>query len=238
VIIPPGCEASFLAPQPITALPLDAEIMERLQLLGLRTIGALAQLPLDALQAQFGGPGRLLYQLARGGDDMQIGVSAAPPALARTARFAGPISSRALLEAAIDRLVERLAAQLDAGGCAARTIRVTLHLDDGAPWAAQRTLSAPTTDRSKLKEAFLALSRTAMLDTGVEALTLQISELAPTVAAQLDLFAPTSGQARQLDATLERLSTRYARSFVRASVANSTAQLPERRVRFEPRDLA
>jgi hypothetical protein len=186
VIVPPGCEAPFLAPQPITALPIDTEIIQRLHLLGLRTIGALAQLPLDALQAQFGGHGRLLYQLARGGSDLPIGVTAAPPALARTARFAGPISNRGLLEAALGRLVERLAAQLDAGGWAVRTIIVTLHLDDGAPWTAQRTLSAPTAERSKLKEAFLALSRTAALETGIEALSLQISELAPTVATQLD----------------------------------------------------
>ena len=128
--------------------------------------------------------------------------------------------------------------QLDAGGWAARAIKVTLNLEDGAPWSEQRTLSAPTADPSKLKEAFLALSRAAMLDTGIEALTLHISELVPTVAAQLDLFARASGQAKQLDAALERLGTRYAGSFMRATVANSDAQLPERRVRFEPIDLA
>jgi DNA polymerase IV len=238
VIVPPGCEASFLAPQPITALPIELEIVQRLQLLGLRTIGTLAQLPLDALQAQFGTSGRLLYQLARGGDNPPIAVTASLPTLARTARFAGPISNRALLGTAIDRLVTRLAAQLVAGGWAARAINLTLHLEDGAPWTTQRTLSAPTADRNRLKEAFFALSRTAVLDTGIETLTLQLSELAPTVATQLDLFAPTSGQTRQLGATLARLSTRYAGSFVRANVANSTAQLPERRVRFEPRDPA
>lgn len=237
-VIPPGHELSLLAPQPVTTLPIDAEIMQRLHLLGLRTIGALARIPLDALQAQFGASGRLLYQLARGGDDTPIGVTTTPPALARTARFAGPLSNRTLLEAAIGRLVDRLAAQLDAGGWAARAIKVMLHLEDGAPWSAERRLSAPTADPSKLREVFLALSRAALLDTGIEALTLQMSELAPTVATQLDLFAPASGQTKQLDTALERLSTRYAGSFVRATVANSAAQLPERRVRFEPRDRA
>jgi hypothetical protein len=38
-IIPPGHELSLLAPQPVTVLPIDAEIIERLHLLGLRTIG-------------------------------------------------------------------------------------------------------------------------------------------------------------------------------------------------------
>jgi nucleotidyltransferase/DNA polymerase involved in DNA repair len=237
-VIPPGYELTLLAPQPVTALPIDAEIVQRLHLLGLRTIGALARLPLDALQAQFGASGRLLYQLARGGDDTPIGMTVTPPALVRTARFAGPLSDRTLLEAAIDRLVDRLASQLDAGGWAARAITVTLQLEDDAPWSAERTLGTPTAERNKLKEAFLALSRTAALDTGIEALTLQISALASTVVTQLELFAPASGQAKQLDAALERLGTRYAGSFVRATVANSAAQLPERRVRFEPLDRA
>ncbi|HJZ49451.1 MAG TPA: hypothetical protein VKE41_19875, partial [Roseiflexaceae bacterium] len=139
VIVPPGYETSFLAPQPVTALPINAEIIERLHLLGLRTIDALARIPLDALQAQFGASGRLLYQLARGGDDTPIGMTMPPPALSQTARFAGSLSNRTLLEAAIARLAERLAVQLDAGGWAARAIRVTLHLEDGAPWSEQRT---------------------------------------------------------------------------------------------------
>jgi DNA polymerase IV len=238
VIVPPGGEAAFLAPQPIAALPIDAEIVQRLHLLGLRTIGALAQLRLDALQAQFGASAGLLYQLARGADNTPIPTTVSLPTIERTARFAGPISNRAAIESAIGRLAEQLAAQLNAGGWAARAIRVTLHLEDGAPWRAQRTLSAPTADRDKLKAAFLALSRAAVLDSGIEALTLQVGELAPTITTQLDLFARTSGQAKQLEATLGRLSTRYAGSFMRANVANTSAQLPERRVRFEPLDLA
>jgi hypothetical protein len=160
------------------------------------------------------------------------------PTLTRTARFAGPLSNRTLLETAIGRLVERLTRQLAAGGWAARSIALTLHLEDGAPWSAERTLSTPTADHARLLEALLALSRTAEIATGIEACTLGISQLMPTVAAQLELFAPESGQARQLESTLDRLSGRYAGSFLRAQVADATAQLPERRVRFEPLDLS
>jgi hypothetical protein len=111
---------------------------------------------------------------------------------------------------------------------------LTLALEDGAPWIAQRTLSAPTADDTLLRGAFLALSRTATLECGVEALTVQISELAPTTVMQLDLFAPATGQAQQLNRALGHLRTRYASSFVRARLADLTAQLPEQRVCFEP----
>ncbi len=238
ILVPPGDEPSFLSPQPITVLPIDADTIRRLQLLGLHTIGAVAELPVDALQAQFGERGRALYQLARGGEYAPIAVTTSPPTIARTARFAGPICNHPLLDTAIGRLVERLAAQLTADGWAARSITLTLHVEDGAPWTAQRTLSAPTADRAKLIEAFRALSRTAHLESGVEAITLCISALAPIVTAQLELFAPAGGQTKQLDHALERLHARYAGSFVRARLADSSAQLPERRVRFEPLEQA
>ena len=87
-------------------------------------------------------------------------------------------------------------------------------------------------------ESFRALSRSVRRESGIEAITLCISELAPTVTAQLELFAPAGGQSKQLEGTLERLHARYGGSFVRARLADSTAQLPERRVRFEPQEKA
>jgi len=236
MLIPPGYEATFLAPLPISALPIDAELIRRLHLLGLHTIGAVARLPLDALQAQFGERGRTLALLVRGGEHPPIAATASPPTIARTARFAGPVSNRTLLDTAIDRLVDRLTVQLAAGGWAAQAITLTLHVEDDTPWTAQRTLSTPTADRTKLMEAFRALSRSARLESGVETITLCISNLAPTVTAQLELFAPGGGQLKQLEGTLERLHARYAGSFVHARLADSSAQLPERRVRFEPLD--
>jgi nucleotidyltransferase/DNA polymerase involved in DNA repair len=238
ILVPPGYEASFLSPQPITVLPIDADTIRRLHLLGLRTIGAVAQLPVDALQAQFGQSGRVLAQLARGGDHPAIAPTASLPTLVRTARFAVPVCNRVLLDTAIDRLVDRLATELAAGGSAARAIILMLHVEDGAPWTAQRTLSAPTSDRARLMEAFRALGRTAQLESGVEVMTLCISDLAPTVTTQLELFAPASGQTKQLDYALERLHARYASSFVRARLADSSAQLPERRVCFDPQEKA
>jgi nucleotidyltransferase/DNA polymerase involved in DNA repair len=236
VLIPPGREAEFLAPHPSTTLPIDDATIRQLQLLGLHTIGALAKLPVDALQAQFGAIGRTLYHLARGGDDDPIAPTAVAPTLSQRGRFASPLTNRLLLETAISRLFDRLVTQLTAGGWAACTVALTLALEDGESWTAQRTLSSPTAEPTLLDAAFLALCRTAQLESGVEALTLEINDLAPTVTRQLDLFAPMSGQSKQLERTLDRLHTRYASSFVRARLLEATGLLPEQRVRFEPWD--
>jgi hypothetical protein len=49
-----GEEIAFLAPQSIALLPLDDEQRYRLTLLGLKTIGQIAALPLSGLVSQFG----------------------------------------------------------------------------------------------------------------------------------------------------------------------------------------
>lgn len=66
--IAPGESEAFLAPLPVEWLPLDAEAVERLRLLGLRTCGALAALPRHALEAQFGPSGGRAWLAARGDD--------------------------------------------------------------------------------------------------------------------------------------------------------------------------
>src|SRR5688572_2719354 len=50
--VAPGRVAAYLAPLPTRLLPVSAEMRRRLALLGLRTIGALAALPMGAVQAQ------------------------------------------------------------------------------------------------------------------------------------------------------------------------------------------
>ncbi|HEX9610427.1 MAG TPA: hypothetical protein VF978_00980, partial [Gemmatimonadales bacterium] len=57
---------SFLAAQSIAALPLDPDTHRRLRQLGIRTLGALAALPEEAVTAQFGAVGRRLWRLAAG----------------------------------------------------------------------------------------------------------------------------------------------------------------------------
>src|SRR2546430_1667723 len=66
VIVAVGGEAKFLAAQPLAALPLDSDTHRRLRQLGIRTLGALAALPEEAVVSQFGRAGRRLWLLAAG----------------------------------------------------------------------------------------------------------------------------------------------------------------------------
>src|SRR5256884_330945 len=57
VIVRSGEEGRFLAAQPLAVLPLDADTHRRLRQLGIRTLGALAALPEEAVVSQFGRAG-------------------------------------------------------------------------------------------------------------------------------------------------------------------------------------
>jgi DNA polymerase-4 len=224
-----------LAPQPIGSLPIDAEILSRLERLGLRTVGDIARLPIDALQAQFGGAGLSLYQLAHGLDTAPIPKTIEAPTISRTRRFAGPLLDRNVLERVIGDLAARLAAQLLDAGWAAGAVALTLAVDDGAPLVAERALAEPTSNSAILAAALLALSRSVVLESGVVAVKVSIFALTPTVVEQLDLFAPEGGQNQRLRDVLDRLQGRFAGSLLSARLAEPDARLPERRVRLERR---
>ena len=63
----PQRDGAFLAPLSVRhLLLLEPEVLQRLELLGLRTIGDLAALPFSAVQAEFGPPGAQAWRLAHG----------------------------------------------------------------------------------------------------------------------------------------------------------------------------
>ncbi len=78
VVVPPRSGRSFLSSLPLTVLPATPEIIRRLDLLGIRTLGEMAALPRVALVRQFGPQAGFLRDLATGADPRPV-VPDAPP---------------------------------------------------------------------------------------------------------------------------------------------------------------
>ena len=68
----PSDVARFLSPHPIDLLPLSAEIKESLRLLGLHTMGEVAELPKGLLADQFGLEGLQAWSLCNGIDERPL----------------------------------------------------------------------------------------------------------------------------------------------------------------------
>jgi hypothetical protein len=69
VIVPPGGCAAYLAPAPLGLVPMDEELRDTLQALGLRTVGAFAALPTEDVERRWGSAGVAAWHLARGEDE-------------------------------------------------------------------------------------------------------------------------------------------------------------------------
>jgi DNA polymerase-4 len=233
-IVPLSRQADFLAPFPVSTLPLDAETARRLELFRIRTLGQLAALPAGAVAAQFGAQGRLLHKLAQGHDDRPV-LPYRPLAAENAARcFEEPLADRAALEAMARELAGELAARLRAIGLAGRELRLALKLEDGTAHQECLVLRRPTGDAGRLGRVASEILGQAHLPCGVSALEVTMAGLVPAVGEQLDLFVHQSGQESRLRADLSDLVARYGVAcFYQVDLLDQSAPLPERRFRLQ-----
>jgi DNA polymerase-4 len=113
VFVAPGQEAAFLRPFPVTALPdIDSQMLIAFQVLGLKKIEHLAQIPAAAFESRFGLPGRRLAQYARGRDDRPVQPAPRAPALSVSRRCDDDSIEGLEPDRALVQLVESLAADL------------------------------------------------------------------------------------------------------------------------------
>jgi nucleotidyltransferase/DNA polymerase involved in DNA repair len=235
-LVPRGEEAAFLAPLPVTLLPLDRETARRLDLLGLRTLGQLAAIPRPALLAQFGKGGGTLHRLASGEDSRRVGRYT-PERLERASfLFDAPIDNRLIVERAIQRLACTLAERLGEGGLTTRELTLLVRTVRGTLEATRR-LRQPLDGLLPLSRAARTLLDTLPLRAPVEAVELIVGRLAPVQPRQLALFGAEGED--DVRALLIDMIPRYGEScFYTAALNPQPTALPERRFHLTPIDVA
>ena len=122
----------FLSPLSSHELPLDEEQLERLDLLGLRTLRAVAALGQRELESQLGRAGRHAVLLARGLEPDQL-TPWSPPLFTSTHRqFDPPVEDREALLFVARALCGDLAVELGLRGAGAKEVRVRLIFESGS----------------------------------------------------------------------------------------------------------
>ena len=236
----PGEEAAFLAPLPVALLPLDEEGQRWLRLLGLRTLGQVAELPPGALEGQLGAQGIRLRDLARGRDPQPLSPYR-PREVLRLARHPeDPLRSWEELERLLERMALTLADRLRAGGLACRRVSLALRLEDGSQREGSVAPREPLAGSAGLARILgdlarqVLLARQAELTSGVAGIEAVLEGVLPAKGRQLDLFAHGDGQRERLRGVLRDLATRHGPGcFYRVSWLDGELPLPERRFRLE-----
>ncbi|HET7738123.1 MAG TPA: hypothetical protein VFK32_06070, partial [Tepidiformaceae bacterium] len=163
LVVPAGTEAEFLAPRPIRDLPMvGPKTAESLASLGVRTIGDLARLPVDALVARFGSHGAELHQRALGIYDAPVLAGrGAAKSISREITFDHDLPDGDRLHALLRGQAESVAADLASHGRSARTVTLKLRFPPFETLTRATTLHGPTDLANDIFEAALGLFDTA-----------------------------------------------------------------------------
>jgi len=129
-VVPPGESGRFLAPLPVAVLGRP-ELADLLRRLGVRTLGAFAELPAADVLMRFGLDGALAHRLARGDDDRVVAARRPPPELARTVDFEPPLDRADQVAFSVRTAADELVAGLAGHGLVCTTLRVEVSTESG-----------------------------------------------------------------------------------------------------------
>lgn len=236
-LLPVEDARTFLAPLPVTELPLEPEQLERLDLLGLRTLGQVAAIGPRRLESQLGRLGRTSVLLARGEEPLPLKPWRPPAVTSARRQLEPPIEDREALLFVARALAADLAAELGLRGAGARRLLVRLRVE-GAPEpevreSAVRHPLAGAAELFGLAGAWLREWRPAA---PVTEIAIELPELEAAGRRQLRLWIGGDGSATEVEAALERLQERYGDEVaVQVRAAVPASPLAEQRYALVPR---
>ena len=159
----------------------------KLDALGVRTIGELAQADLAWLLEHFGrNYGAWLHEAANGRDDREVVTDSEPKSISRETTFERDLSvrrDREELSRIFTDLCVRLEGDLKRKGYAGRTIGVKLRFDNFTTVTRDQTLDAPTQDARAIRRAAGACLKRIALDRRIRLLGVRIGTLTPAATA-------------------------------------------------------
>ena len=225
--------AEFLSSRPLGFLPLGKEQARRLHLMGVRTLGQLAELPLTALREQFGNDIERLHRMAQG----RAGESLRPePATRREEverRFDEALNNVYALGAVLGQMADALARRLEAANLEGRSLYLTLETEDGQSQRQSVTMRRPTARAEQWVVVLEELAAKVALPCGVVGVTVAVGDLIPATSRQLELFSE-GGDVSALHRAVHNLMAKYRTcGFYLPALTEGAHPLLERRFRFE-----
>jgi DNA polymerase IV len=232
VVVAAGDEAAFLAPLPVSRLwGVGRVTASDLESMGIRTIGQLAAIAPDHLEARFGHGAIVLGELARGMDERPVEPFAPPKSMGAEETFEHDHGDVERLRHTLRGQAERVARELRAEGFAGRTVTLKLRFADFSTITRSHT-DDPTQDGLTIyREASALLARVAFRQP-VRLIGLSVSALYPAGEGQLPLLGPDTLRRERLARALDRLVDRFGEaSILPASLLGRQA---ERKTPGEP----
>jgi protein ImuB len=239
VIVPGAMTRTFLALLPVSLLhdrlPDEWErvdLPEKLERLGVGTLGQLAALPEGAIADRFGEAGLRALRMARGADE-PLRPRRAHEELVERLELPEAVSGPQL-ERALILLVDRLLARLESRGRSLRRLRLGARLAGGGSWRSTAALRRASADPVHLR--LVLLPKLEGLPGPAASLSLRALETGPPASDQATLEGSTHPNRRRLLAEAVRQARAVAgkNAVLRVLEADSGSRVPERRSLLTP----
>ena len=237
-IVPMGAAREVLAPLPIAALRLDAEIARGLARLGLKRIGHLYDLPRAPVAARFGAEVWRRLDAALGKVEEPIAPRHPPPAHRTQLSFAEPVIAPEVMARAMRRLLHELCERLQREQLGARRLELTFFRVDGTLSRLAIGTARPSRDPERLARLFAEHLERLDPGFGIETVSLAIPLVEECRPDQIALPDGAEGNAifdRGMQegraALVERLGNRFGPDHV-LGLAARESHVPERAQRL------
>jgi len=226
IILPCGEEGDFLQDLPLNLLPGSTEILRQFRLLGIDTIGQVANLPPEAITLEFGNEGKRLWELANGIDSSRLIPWHRSRVLEEKLNFEPPAESLDQLLAGADRLLNRLTSQLW-GQCCSR-LTVCLHFANGNFIQKMLYLKQPTSSEEVILSRLRHWLMEAKLAGVVTEMRLALADLCAARGSQVALLDREVKPKHNISCVIHQLQARYGKGVVKkAELSRSPTRLPE-----------
>ncbi len=239
VVVPAAMARAFLAPLPVGLLRdrlsdewERADLPEKLERLGVGTLGQLAALPDAAIADRFGEAGLRALRMARGTDE-PLRPRRAHEVLVELLELP-EATSGPQLERALALLVDRLLARPERHGRSLRRLRIGARLAGGGSWRSTAALRRASADPVRLRLALLP--KLEELPGPAATLSLRALETGPPASDQAALggSAQRNRRRRLAEAVRQVRAVAGKDAVLRVLDVDSESRVPERRSLLTP----
>jgi DNA polymerase-4 len=227
VEVAPGAELAFLHPLPVERLwGVGPATLARLQRLGVRTVGDLAELPLDTVVSALGkASGAHLHALANAVDPRAVEPDQAAKSIGHEETFPHDHHEVETLALEVVRMADAVGSRLRRAGVVGRSVTLKIRFGDFRTITRSATVDAGTDSSRELARVARNLLATIDPSPGVRLLGLHVGQLSPGGAQQLTLDDVTDGRSdadwERAESVVDEIRTRFgSRAVGPASLAD------------------
>jgi len=209
--VDPGDEQRLLAPLAIGKLPfVGPKTEKKFTGLGIKTVGDLAKWPVPLLQKMFGVHGQTLNLHAHGIDASLVAAHQHIKSISRETTFAKNSLDHGYIKANLRYLSERVGAALRKEGKSAKCVSLKLRYADFETTSRSLTPKQPVdTNESIFATGMILLEKTLKIRRHlIRLIGIGVSNLIYK-QSQLDIFDATLIKLEHLNATIDRIRSRY-----------------------------